>query len=328
MMKRLTVFALALGGLGTASISTPVLSADQYTMAVGSLGGTFGRLGAGLTEVFNQNNKDQKLSVVPGGGKANPARIGSGGADIGFSFGNLVNNAIKGEFPYAPKKFPNLRMIGAFYNSCYHQYASKDRFDAGIKTVDDLVKSKEPLGLSVGKKGTSTEFVASVMMKHLGTSYKELEKRGYKVVYAGVGASSRQIRSRSIDFYFHNSGIPNAAGIQAHLARDLTFLQMSEGIRGALVKAGFNDCVIPGGLYKGAPNDVKSVGTSGIVIGTDKTPDALVYNFIKTAWEKRKTLHEVHKIFTRWDLKKASKDLGVPFHPAAAKFYKEQGVMK
>ena len=328
MMKRLTVIALALGGLGTVALSTPAYSADQYTMAVGSLGGTFGRLGAGLTEVFNQNNEDQKLSVVPGGGKANPARIGSGGADIGFSFGNLVNNAIKGEFPYAPKKFDNLRMIGAFYDSCYHQYASKERFDAGIKTIDDFVASKEPLGISVGKKGTSTEFVSSVMLKHLGTDYKALEKRDFKIVFAGVGASSRQILSRSIDFYFHNSGIPNAAGIQAHLARDLTFLQMSDGVRGALIKAGFNDCVIPGGLYKGAPNDVKSVGTSGIIIGTDKTPDALVYNFIKTAWENRKTLHEVHKIFTRWDLKKASKDLGVPFHPAAIKFYKEQGVMK
>lgn len=326
-MKRLAVFVSVVGGLAVSGISTPALSADQYTMAVGSLGGTFGRLGAGLTEVFNQNNKDQKISVVPGGGKANPARIGSGGADLGFSFGNLVNNAVKGEFPYAPKKFPNLRMVAAFYNSCYHQYASRERFDAGIKTIDDLVASKEPLAISVGKKGTSTEFVSSVMIKHLGTSYKELEKRGFKIVYAGVGASSRQIRSRSIDFYNHNSGIPNAAGIQAHLSRDLTFLQMSPGVRGALIKAGFNDCVIPGGLYKGAPEDVKSVGTSGIVIGTDKTPDKLVYAFVKTSWENRKTLHEVHKIFKAWNLKKASQNLGIEFHPAAVKFYKEQGVM-
>ena len=327
-MRRRVVVGLVLGGLVATGYSVPAFSAEQYTMAVGSLGGTFGRLGAGLTEVFNQHNDEQKLSVVPGGGKANPARIGTGGADIGFSFGNLVNNAIKGEFPYAPKKYDNLRMIGAFYNSCYHQYAAKERFDAGIRTIDDLVASKEPLGISVGKKGTSTEFVSSVMLKHLGTSYDELEKRGFKIVFAGVGASSRQIRSRSIDFYNHNSGIPNAAGIQAHLSRDLTFLEMSEGVRGALIKAGFNDCEIPGGLYKGAPEAVKSVGTSGIVIGTDKTPDTLVYAFVKTAWENRKTLHEVHKIFKTWDLEKASVDLGVPFHPAAVKFYKEQGVMK
>jgi TRAP transporter TAXI family solute receptor len=326
-MKKFTVSIIALGGLTVSGFSTPAFSADQYTIAVGSLGGTFGRLGAGLAEVFNQNSKDQKLSVVPGGAKANPARIGSGGADIGFSFGNLVKNARSGQFPYK-KKIDNLRMIAAFYNSCYHIYASKELYDKGIKTFSDFVNSKEPLKSSVGKKGTSTEYVSSVMIKHLGSSYKDLEDRGFKIVYAGVGASARQISSRSIDFYHHNAGVPNAAGLQAHLSRDLVFLTMKDGTKEALKKAGYDPCVIPGGIYKGAKNDTPSMGSSGIVIGTDKTPDKLVTAFLEISWAKKKTLHDIHKIFKKWDLKKAATDLQIPFHPAAVAFYKKHGIMK
>ena len=328
-MRYLTLTMAAIVGFSMVQAPSPAYSAPkQYTIAVGSLGGTFGRLGAGLAEVYNKHSKDIKLSVVPGGGKANPARIGSGGADIGFGFGNLVKNARAGEFPYAPKKYANLRMIAAFYSSCFHQYASKELYDKGIKTFDDLVNSKEPLKVSVGKKGTSSEFITGLIVTGNGSSYKKLQDRGFKVVYAGVGASSRQIRSRSIDFYTHNAGIPNAAGLQAHLARDLTFLNMSDKTKAHLMKAGFEPCVIPGGTYKGAKKDKHSVGTSGLVMGTDKTSNKLVYSFLKISWENKKTLGQVHKIFKKWTLKRASSDLGIPFHPGAIKFYKEKGLMK
>ena len=327
-MRKFVISILVGGGMvvSAAATPTPAFSADQYTFAVGSLGGTFGRLGAGLVEIFNQKQEKSKFSVVPGGGKSNPARIGTLGADIGFSFGNLIKNARAGESPYK-KPYANLRMVANFYDSCYHQYAAAELVDGGIKTVDDIVASKTPIKLSVGKKGTSTEYIASIMIKNLGSSYKTLEARGYKIVFAGVSASSRQIRSRGIDFYFHNSGIPNAGGIQAHLSRDLKFLAMSDNTKAGLIKAGFAKCVIPGGIYKGAPGDTHSVGTNGVVIATDKTPTDLVYNFLKIAHANSKFLGNVHKIFKSWTKKKASADLGIPKHPGAIKYYKEMGLM-
>jgi uncharacterized protein len=327
-MRKLVTSVLVGGGLivSAAATPTPAYSADQYTFAVGSLGGTFGRLGAGLVEIFNQKQEKSKFSVVPGGGKSNPARIGTLGADMGFSFGNLIKNARAGQSPYK-KAYSNLRMVANFYDSCYHQYAAKELVAGGVKSMDDLVASKTPQKISVGKKGTSTEYIASLMMKHLGTSYKGLEKRGYKIVFAGVSASSRQIRSRGIDYYLHNSGIPNAGGIQAHLSRDLVFLKMTDGTKKALMNAGFAKCVIPGGIYKGAPGETHSVGTNGVVIATEKTPTDLVYNFLKITHGNPKFLHNVHKIFKKWTKKKASVDLGIPKHPGAIKYYKEAGLM-
>ena len=100
-MRYLTLSVAAIVGLTFVNAPTPAYSAPkQYTLAVGTLGGTMGRLGAGLSSVFNEKQSKYKTSVVPGGGRANPARVGGGGADIGFSFSNMIKAARKGKSPY------------------------------------------------------------------------------------------------------------------------------------------------------------------------------------------------------------------------------------
>ena len=167
---------------------------------------------------------------MPGGGRANPARVGGGGADFGYSFSNFAGAALAGKAPFK-KVYKDLRGIATFWDSCYHQYAAKELYDSGIKTWRDIIKAKKPQKVGVAKKGTSTEFVGSVIVKHYGTSYKALTKRGYKLNFAGVGGMSRAIRGRQIDYYFHNSGDPNGSGIQAALGRNIVLLDMSDDVK-------------------------------------------------------------------------------------------------
>lgn len=299
---------------------------QQYSLVVGTLGGTMGRLGAGLADVVNRKAKGFKFSVVPGGGRANPARIGGGGGDIGYSFSNFVANAMAGKVPFK-KKYPNLRGISKFWVSCYHQYAGKNMMDAGIRSWKDIVGSKKPLKLGPGKKGTSTEYIGRLIIKHYGSSYKDLQKRGFKLSFAGVNGMSRQIRSSQIDFYFHNSGDPNGAGIQAALGRNLRFLVLEDDAKKMLVSAGFDPCKIPGGIYKGIDQATSSVGASGVLLTTDKMDPNVVYNVLKIIAENKKFLGGVHKVYKNWNPKTAGKGLGAPLHKGAARFYKEQGAL-
>lgn len=298
----------------------------QYSLVVGSLGGTMGRLGAGLADIVNRKAKDFKFSVVPGGGRANPARIGGGGGDIGYSFSNFIANATAGKVPFK-KKYPNLRGIAKFWQSCYHQYAAKDQMDAGIRSWKDIVNSKKPLKVGPAKKGTSTEYITRLIVQHYGSSYKDLKKRGYKLNFAGVNGMSRAIRSSQIDFYFHNSGDPNGAGIQAALGRDLRFLKLEDDAKKMLVKAGFSPCEIPGGIYRGIDQATPSVGANGVLLTTDKMDPNVVYNTLKIIADNQKFLGGVHKIYKEWNPKSASKGLGAALHPGAVRFYKEKGAL-
>jgi len=326
-MRRILIWAAIV------ALAAPLLHAGsaygapkQYSLVVGTLGGTMGRLGAGLADLVNRKQGDFKFSVVPGGGRANPARIGGGGADIGYSFSNFVANARAGKEPFK-KKFPNLRGIAAFWASCYHQYAAKEMIDAGIRSWKDIVRSKKSLKLGAGKRGTSTEYITRLIIAHYGSNYKDLQGRGYKLSFAGVSAMSRQIRSQQIDFYFHNSGDPNAAGMQAALGRTIRFLKMEDDTKKMLVAAGFSPCTIPGGIYKGIGQPTDSVGANGVLLTTDKMDPGVVYNVLKLVAGNKKFLGGVHKVYKAWDPKTASEGLGAPMHPGAERFYKEVGAL-
>ena len=324
-MKRIVmmfgILALALPFL---AVGDAYAAPAKYDVAVGSLGGTMGRLGAGLSEIVNRKQKKVILSVVPGGGRANPARVGGGGADFGYTFSNFAGAAMAGTTPFK-KSYKSLRGIASFWPSCYHQYAAKELYDAGVKTWGDIIKSKTPLKVGVAKKGTSTEYVGSLIVKHYKTNYKQLRERGYKLNFAGVNGMSRAIKARQLDFYFHNSGDPNGAGIQAALGRNLVFLDMSDDVKKMLAGHGFTSCQIPGGMYRGNPKPKDSMGLFGVLLTTTKMSADVVYSILKIASQERKFLGGVHKIYKRWDPKKAGMHLGVPLHDGAKRFYKEIG---
>ena len=96
-MRYKTPLYIFAAGLMVSGSPSPVIAADQLSIAVGTLGGTMGRLGAGLADVVNKNQTDMKLSVTPGGGRANPARVSTGGADFGYSFTNFTATALAGK---------------------------------------------------------------------------------------------------------------------------------------------------------------------------------------------------------------------------------------
>lgn len=326
-MRYITPMIVAAMGLGFA-VTTPTAShsADQYDLAVGSLGGTMGRLGAGISDVFNKKQSAVRVSVSPGGGRANPARLGTGGADFAFSFSNFTATALAGTTPFK-KPYKNIRVIAKFWDSCYHQYIAKDLYDTGIKSWEDIVASKNPVKIALVKKGTSSEYTGYLISKFLGSSYAKMAKRGDKQTFTGAGAMSRAIRSSQIDIYHHNSGDPQGAGLQAALGRDLRFGHMSDNVKKHLATHGYTPCVIPGGIYKGNDKDTHSMGLSGVLLTRDVMSADTVYNLLKTIASSKKELTAVHKIFKKWDPKRGADLKGLPFHPGAVKFYKEMGVM-
>ena len=293
------VFQLVLTG--------PAVSAPrQLSMVVGTQAGTMTRLGTGIMDVFNKASKEAKVTLVPGGGRAN------------FS-------AYNGKEPFK-KSFKNLRGVIKLWDSVYHQYIGKEVYEGGIRSWEDIVKSKRPLGLGLASRGTSTEYLSRSIVAALGSSYADLQKRGFKLTFTGIGESSRYYRGKQIDAFFHNAGAPNAAGLQAILGRSTVFMEMSKPIMEKLKGLGFSEMSIPANTYKGIAKAAYSVGDSGVLLTTDKMDPAVVYSLLKITHESKKTLVNVHSTFKQMDPKMSWKVTGVPLHEGAKRYYGEQGV--
>jgi TRAP transporter TAXI family solute receptor len=325
-MTKWTVSITAAAGIVAASLAAPAMAQQQTAVAVGGEGGTMYRLGAAMSEIFNDGQDDFRLNVTLGGGRANPARVGGGDTEFGFSFSNFASSAYNGKPPF-DQEFKSLRHVGAFWESCYHQYVAQELFDAGIKSWDDIVASEEPLAIGAGPAGTSTDAINQLLLAAYGTSFEELSDKGFKFTFTAMSATSEQMRSGQVDIYFHNSGDPNAAGVEASIGRELTFMNPSDTLKTTLADAGFSPCVIPGGIYENVDEDHPSMGALGVLMAHEDTDPEVVYALLKSIHDNIDRLGGVHKIFSTWTPEYGNAEYGVPLHPGAEKFYKEVGVI-
>jgi TRAP transporter TAXI family solute receptor len=86
---------------------------------------------------------------------------------------------------------------------------------------------------------------------------------------------------------------------------------------------------VPGGLYKGAPREVPSVGFAIVAASTSKVDARAIYELVKTAFDGLARLQRVDTVFARLEPRRMTGDgLVVPLHDGAAKLYKERGWIK
>ena len=86
--------------------------------------------------------------------------------------------------------------------------------------------------------------------------------------------------------------------------------------------------VIPGGTYKGFDKDVETLTVGAQWLVSVDTDEQLVYDITKALWNKnsRKLLDNGHAKGKSVQLQTALDAVGIPVHPGAARFYREQGM--
>ena len=89
---------------------------------------------------------------------------------------------------------------------------------------------------------------------------------------------------------------------------------------------GYNLVTIPKGTYPKQDKDVKVIGFQTHVVASCKLPEQTVYTMTKVIADNTKTLATVAKDIGSLTPKGMAADIGVPFHPGAAKYYKEAGI--
>ena len=86
---------------------------------------------------------------------------------------------------------------------------------------------------------------------------------------------------------------------------------------------------IPGGMYKGTPNDVKTFGVGATFITSADVPANVVYEIAKAVLGNLDAFRKLHPAFRHLKAEEMIKDsLTAPLHPGAVKAYKELGLMK
>jgi TRAP transporter TAXI family solute receptor len=322
MMKRLcvlaTIFLLILAVAGTAF-------AMDITIAAGGTSGSWFISGSAFQDAFSQNIKGTQFSVVPGGGAANPIRVDSGDAQVGFTYATNAKAAAVGKPPYK-KKASNLRALVNLQILQYLMVTAKKSLE--INSFDQWFKDKAELKVLPGPRSMGGWMTLQRVFEEYGTSKKEIKGWGSNFIHAGWSESSQQLLDGHADIIAPQAPLKWPVMVDLANSRDLKFFDIDQKVRQALKdKYGYVVADMPAGTYKGQDAALKTMADSVVLLVNKDVPDDLAYQMVKIICENKDRWVATHAMFKPFDPKNAA-NVSIDLHPGAAKYFKEKGYIK
>ncbi len=180
-----------------------------------------------------------------------------------------------------------LRTLCVTYPNIMHVVTTES---SGIKKVADL-KGKR---VSTGAPGSGTEVKALRTLEAAGLNHEKDVKKDR----LGAAESAGAMKDGKIDAYFWDGGVPTSSVMD---------LAASPGIKMVLI-----------------PTPV--CGVANVILCHEAMEDALAYQITRVIFEHQPELQAIHKEATNLTLENGSSNKAVPYHPGAAKYFKEKGL--
>ena len=189
-------------------------------------------------------------------------------------------------------------------------------------TLDDL-KGKR---LNIGNPGSGTRATWEVIEEALGWSRSDL-KLAAELRSAETGQA---LCDNKIDAYFWLVGHPSGLTKETVSSCDAVLVEASGPGISKLVKDNsfYRTATIPGGMYSGNPNDVKTFGVGATFVTSTNTPADVIYHVVKGVFDNFDQFKKLHPAFRQLKEKEMITDsLSAPLHDGAVRYYKERGWM-
>ena len=305
-----------------------------FRIASGSAGGTYFPMAGLLAQVIS-NPPGARTCAKGGncgmeglvaiaqsahGSVANVNSIKSGQVESGFAQSDVTYWAYTGTGPFKGKEpIKKLCVLASLFPEHVHVVAGKDR---GIKSVMDLKGKKVAMGLPGSGALVGARLVVG--------SYGLKEKVDFTPEYVKSKTGADKIRDGHLDAFITVTGYPNAAVVEMTATQGGQLVPVDGAARDALIKKApfYAADVIPGGTYKGNPNDTQTVTVSALWVSSSDVPDATAYGVVKGLFGNKKAakfLKNGHAKGKSMTLDTAFVGVPIPLCKGAERYYKEVG---
>ena len=289
-------------------------NAAEMKMMTGPQGGSWIPLGGQMKDMWEKAIPGLSVQVMPGAGIANVRAIEEDKAQVGFANSISTVDAMAGNPPFN-KPHKDVCNIATLYPQ-YFQFVVLA--DSGINKFEDL-KGKS---ITTQQKGNTGELITRQLLEIHGLKYEDV-----KISFVGYSDSVNQMKDGHAVAFGLNTQVPAGAIMDLAAARDIKLLDQSSSLAAMQkLNPGYKLITIAKGSYPKQDQDVHVIGFYTHVVASCKLPADEVYTMTKQIAQNTKTLATVAKDIGSLDAKAMAADIGVPFHPGAAKFYKEAGI--
>ena len=248
--------------------------------------------------------------------------IQAGQMEAGLSGAATLHFAYNGLEKFADNAKPDLRIIANLYPEDLHLVLPKG---GSLASLADL----EGKRVGIAQAGSGTQIAVELIIGDHGINRDHIDE-----AELNNSQSAERLADGQLDAYFYAAGTPVAAMIQLDNTKGMELYSFTdeEVKKGNETVPYYIPSTIPAGTYPGVAYDVNTLAVSGIFVTNANQDEELIYEITKALWSEtaRKLLDNGHskgKVITLETALDGVAGIGVPLHPGAERFYKEQGLL-
>ena len=314
-MKKIVLFASVLGALMSL---TSCNNRKNYILATGGTSGTYYPFGGAIANIWNTKIENMNVTAQATGASAENLRlISKGDAEFATVQNDVMDYAYHGTDMFAGQKLPNLASVGTLYPEVVQIAASKS---SGIKSISDLRGKR----VSVGDAGSGVEFNAKQILEGYGLTFDDIKKNNLSFKESAEG-----LQNGTLDACFVTAGVPNSALQELAFTAGLVLVSVDGEAADSICNkySFYTKTVIPAGTYKGTDEDTDALSIKATLAVNASLDEDTVYQMTKALFDNLDELGAAHAKGKEVSAQAAVTGVSVPFHPGAAKYFKEIGVL-
>lgn len=297
-------------------------AAKRIVFGGGPAGGTF-QVVANAIQTYDPVKAIEEFTVKAqssAGSVENLRKVNSGKSQMGVVYSGHVYLGRNGQLKNDTNKYEDVMAVSYLYGAPAQLVV---RAGSGINSTKDLVGKK----VGVGNAGSGAFANCELFFTHMGV-WDEIERNamGYNDAAAAFG-------NNQLDAFWLFTAFPSGAVIMAAQTNDIELVNLAKDA----ADSGFFDqypyftkLSVPAGTYKGVDAETPSFQDSALWVANSKVPDDVVYKLLSTIYTDEGLAHMVQqkKTFKDMAIKTGADGIVTPFHPGAAKFWKEKGILQ
>jgi len=306
--------ALTLALVGSAAAQTVSISTTPSGSFTNSAGVAMAKVISEKTKVRAVTAAQAQQGHVP---------VNSGAAEFGMSNSFDATFFVTGKGEYEGQgEHKNLRLVASLIP---YRVAMHVRADSDVKTLKDLKGKRVSSGFNAQK---TIKRIIEAHLANAGLSYKDV----VEVLTPNVSGSAKDFTAGKTDTLFFALGsaaVKQAAATVGGLrvlpidTSPAALDRIEDLLPGAYVIE-----VKPSPAIEGLAGPTKVVAFDMVFFANPKVPDDVVYQVAKALHDNKKDLATTFRPFGLFDPSKMAKPVkGVTFHPGAAKYYREIGLL-
>jgi TRAP transporter TAXI family solute receptor len=328
LRKVVTGFLCALLALSL-GVGDTHASDKNLIIATATTGGTYYPVGVAIGTLISVKlagpHQITATAINSAGSGENVQMLKNKEADMAILQALFGQEAYNGTGAYAGKPMKEFRSITMLWENVEHFALLKKYAKTG--TITDLAGLGQKF--SVGKRGSGTEGSGRTILGALGID----PEKEMTLEYLAYSPSASAMMDGRIVGANLPAGPPVAAVTQlfAQLGPErVTVLDFTDDQLARLNKSYpiWTRYVIKANTYPGQTKEIRTIGQPNFLACRPDLPEETVYLITKTIFENLPFLHNIHKATMAMSLERATAGLPAPLHPGAARYYREQGIIK